>query len=332
MRRVRVALYGVGGIGSRLAKALLQRDWAEIVAAIDMAEDKVGKDIGELIEGEEIGVTVSKNAQEVLSQTRPDVVLHATLSHLELVYPQLEEIARSGADIISTCEELVYPYYRHPELASRIDGMAKERGVRVLGTGVNPGFVMDTLALVLTSPSHSIRSVEVWRILDASTRRFSFQRKIGIGMKPDEFKTQIAKGKISGHVGLTESIAMIADALGWPLDNISESWLKPAIAEEKVSTQFFTANSGDVVGVDQRVVGTRENTEVIALNFQAYAGAPERDEISIEGTPNLKVVIKGMHGDLATIGVVINSIRRVREADPGLLTMKDLPITHFTGS
>jgi 4-hydroxy-tetrahydrodipicolinate reductase len=330
-KKVRVVQYGCGPIGCSVARLASQRRNIEIVGAIDIDKNKVGKDLGEVIGLEKrLGVAISDDAAAVLSRTKPDVVLHTTSSWLKKVYEQLAGIIKADLNIVSTAEELSYPWWKEPKLAAEIDKLAKEHKVAVLATGINPGFVMDTWPLLMTAVCQEVKQVRVARIQDASIRRLPFQKKIGAGCTPAEFQKLVDAGTLR-HVGLTESIAMIAAGLGWELDDIRDE-ISPIMAKSEVRSQYLTVKPGQAAGVKQIGRGLKKGQELITMDFQAYLGAKESyDAVYITGTPNMEVVIKGgTHGDIATAAIVVNAIKRVLEAPPGLTTMKDLPIVTCT--
>lgn len=329
--KIHAVQFGCGPIGCNVAKLASQRRDIELVGAIDIDKNKVGKDLGEVVGLDKpLGVTISSDASAVLSRTKPDIVLHTTASSLKKVYGQLTEIVRSGANIVSTTEELSFPWQKEPGLAAELDKLAKEHKVTVLATGVNPGFLMDTWPLAMTAVCQEVKRVRVARIQDASSRRLPFQKKIGAGCTLEEFKKLVDAGTLR-HVGLAESIAMIAAGLGWELDDIRDE-IEPIVAEGEVRSQYITVKPGQAAGVKQVGHGIKGGQELITLDFQAYLGAKESyDAVYITGTPNMEVVIKGgTHGDIATAAMVVNATRRVVEAPPGLATMKDLPIVMCT--
>ena len=325
LRKIRAAQYGLGVIGGSILRLALEKPDIDIVGAVDIVN--VGKDVGEIAGlDKEIGVVISDDANGVLRETKPDIVLHATSSSLEDVYPQMENCVRAGVNVVSTCEELSYPYTKQPTLAGSLDRLAKENRVTVLGTGVNPGFLMDTWPLVMTAVCQEVKRIRVERIQDASPRRLPFQKKIGAGKTIEEFNELVESGTLK-HVGLPESIAMIAAGLGWELDDITEI-IEPVIADTEVRSNFITVKPGQVAGVKQVGRGCSDGKELITLDFQAYIGAREsRDAVYITGTPDVEVIIKGgTNGDIATAAVVVNSIPRVIDAPAGLITMMDLPV------
>ena len=326
---IRVIQYGMGSIGSKIVRELLRRKGYELVGAIDIAPEKAGKDVSEVAGlSEPLNLLVESDPTMVFNSTRADVVIQATGSHLPQIFSQLEEVVRSGLNVVSTSEELVYPFHRHPQLSSQLDQLARDKGVTVLGTGVNPGFVMDTLTLVLSSVCLEINRVRVERVIDVATRRYPFQKKVGAGMSPEQFPSAVDQGKI-GHVGLPESLYLIAHGLGWTIEEIKEE-TKSILAETLLRTDYLEVSPGMVAGIDQLAQGMSGGKEVLTLRFQAFIGASNpHDTIEIEGNPSLQVTINGgIAGDAATVAMIINAIPRVVAAEPGLKTMVDLSLPH----
>ncbi|MEM3055251.1 MAG: hypothetical protein QXM52_06065, partial [Candidatus Bathyarchaeia archaeon] len=304
MEEVKVVLYGVGAVGELTARFLLEKQGVKIVGAIDVAEDKVGKDLGFILGlNKKLGVVVSEDVASVFSKVKADVAIHMTTSNFKDAYPQIASLLKHHVNVISTCEELAYPYFSEPELAEKLDALAKEHGVTVLGTGINPGFLMDTLVITLTAVCQKIEKIEAVRVVNAAARRLPFQKKIGVGLTVEEFKKKIVNRQITGHVGLEQSIAMIADALLWQLDGIKAEAVEPVIAEETVETGAIKVEAGKVKGLRQIARGFMEGREVILLDFQAYIGAKEEyDAITIQGVPVVKQKIKPcIHGDMGTV-------------------------------
>lgn len=322
---VRVVLVGLGAIGSEIARLLLRKRGVRIVGAVD--PEKVGMDLGEAIGlGRDLGLKVLERISDL--DAGADIAVHATTSLLKKAYPQIVELVERGLNIISTCEELSYPYIVGKDMAKEIDGIAKRHGVTVLGAGINPGFLMDTLVITLTALCQDIERIVVERIIDASKRRPSFQKKIGAGLSIEEFKEGVARDQITGHVGLKQSIAMIADAIGVRLDDIVEEPVEPVVAEEKVESGFITVKPGFVAGVSQRAHGILGGRPFITLIFKAYIGAAwECDSILIEGVPVIRErIVPCVHGDIGTAAVIVNLIPKVINAPLGLKTMKDLQV------
>ena len=329
MRKVRVVLYGVGAVGSLIAKLLLEKEGIDIVGAVEIAKDKIGKDLGEVLSIEKkLGIKVSEDADALLSKIKADIAIHATSSFLKETFLQIALIVKHGVKVISTCEELTYPYYTESEIAKKLDTLAKKHNVTVLGTGINPGFLMDTFVITLTAVCQKIEKIKAIRVMNAATRRLPFQKKIGAGLTVEEFRRKIENKQITGHVGLEQSIAMIADALAWKLDKISVEPVEPVIAKKPVESRDIKVRVGDASGLRQKARGVMKNREIIVLNFQAYIGAEEEcDAVTIYGVPSVRQKIQPcVHGDIGTVAMVVNSIPKVINAPPGLLTMKDLPV------
>lgn len=328
MEKINVIIYGCGVMGQRIAEALLDKESFEIVGAVDIAPELVGKDLGEVIDVQkELSVKIESDADALLSRTNAQAVVLTTTSHLGSVLPQISQCVNAGLNVVSTCEELSYPWKRNPELAQKIDDMAKEKGVTVVGTGINPGFLMDSLPLILTAPCLKVSSVKVTRMMNSSKRRVPFQKKVGTGLTQEEFRDKIDNKIITGHVGLLESIYMIAEGLGWELDEAVEMPPEPVIDESEIETALGNVKPGDVVGLTSVAFGKKEGKDVITLEFNANAAVDEEyDEIVIEGKPNIRErIIGGVHGDIGTVAVTINTIPRAVDASAGIKLMKDLP-------
>ncbi len=322
-KKIRVICFGLGPIGSGVARVVASRPDFQIVGAVDIDPVKKGKDVGQVIgQARDLGVKVLDDPTKVLAK-QADVVLHCTSSSLALVEPQLAAIIQADLNIVSTCEELAMPWGQKA-IAKRIDALAKKHKVTVLGTGINPGFMMDTLPILLTGVCQEVKSVRVNRVVDASKRRKPLQGKIGTGLTVEEFKTKA--GKQIRHVGLTESVALLARALRWKLDKIEEA-IQPVVATQPVKTEYFDVAPGLVTGVEQWGYGIQNGQCLIDLHLRMCVDAGESvDEVWLEGTPSIHSRIQGVHGDLSTAAVAANSIRRVVAAPPGLVTMADLPI------
>ena len=329
-KKIRVVQYGVGPIGASIVRLMRQKASLEIVGAIDKDPAKAGRDLGEVIGAADApwDVRISADAESVLEKP-VDIVVHSTSSYLPSVMDQLVVCLSAGCCIVSTCEELAYPWKKHPELSARLDAAAKEEGVALVGTGVNPGFVMDKLVLTLSAVSQRVDSARAVRVVDASKRRLPLQKKIGAGMTPEEFRAQVAAGVIKHH-GLPESIAMVADGLGFALDDITET-IEPVMAQETMRTEFLEVAAGQVAGVHQIARGTSAGKEKIFMELKMYVGAKQpADTIELKGEPNLSIVIPGgTHGDVATAAVVVNSIPAILAAAAGLRTARDLPLSFF---
>lgn len=332
-RPARLLQYGLGPIGRATARCVLDAEPCalELVGGVDVDPELVGRDLGELVGRDRLGLPVRARPGELLE--RAQVVLHTTTSSLEEVADQILACARAGCHVVSSTEELLFPFERHPELSRTIDRVAREHGVAVLGTGVNPGFVMDTLALTATGVCTGVEQIEVRRVVDATERRRPLQEKIGAGRSEAEFRDLREKGGV-GHVGLVESLRLLAHGLDWSLTRVEES-LEPILAERPVQTPYVRVDPGRVAGIDHRAAGyvDEESSPRIRLRLQMYLGAPEpRDVIRIAGDPPVNLRIGGgIFGDTATVGALVNAVPTVREAAPGLRTTAELPLPRASG-
>ncbi len=332
-RPFNVLQFGFGSLGKSIATAMIDRKNLHLVGVVDIDPEFSGRTVEELLSLSEGSRTmIQEKMESFISDSSVDVAVIATTSSLEVITPNILECLSKGMHVISICEELSYPYDRHHHLSDEIDSAAKIAGKVVLGTGINPGYLMDLLPIVLSAPCQQIETIHVTRHMNSSHRRFSFQKKIGTGMTESEFWRNIDEGFITGHVGLVESIRMIDAALNLGLDSIQELPPEAVIAEADVTNPFTTINKGDVLGLKSIGVGLRNNDTIITLSFLAYAEAtPQYDEVIIEGTPKIHQRIEGgVQGDLATIGMILNLIPLISSSKPGLVTMKDIPVPRNT--
>jgi 2,4-diaminopentanoate dehydrogenase len=332
-RAIKVVLYGVGPLGARVAHAVLGRRNVEVVGAVDL--QNVGTDLGTAVgAARKAGIPIRGDTDTVLRETQADIVIHATTSRLETAVPQIEACLRAGLNVITSCEELAYPVSSQRELAIRVDTLAKRQGKAVLATGINPGFLMDKLPLVLTAVCLEVSRVTVTRMMKSRVRRPSFQKKIGTGMQVEEFRQLIREGTITGHVGLVESAAMLADGLGFEVERVVELPVEPVICTREVTTYadpserevVRVVRPGEVAGLKSVAHAISKGKPVVVLEFVAHANVDDPyDAISIVGTPNIEQkIIGGVDGDIGTVAMLVNSMPRVLAAPPGLHTMQDI--------
>ncbi len=318
---ITVVQYGIGPIGAEIARLLFTKSWIKVVGAVDIDPNKIGKDLGEVIGlGRETGVIVTAELQG-----KPDVVCHSTGSRLRDVAGQLLSLVERGSHVVSTCEELSFPL--DTEIREQLQQAARAANVAILGTGVNPGFVMDKLPLTITSVCQEVKSLDIIRIQNASTRREPLQRKVGAGMTVDQFREAVAAGKIK-HMGLRESLMMVGNGLGVEFETVSDEVIEPIIADRTITTKYLTVETGEVAGVHQTIHGTGRINVSLELRMYVGAEAVAADRVIVRGVPDVEMVIKdGVHGDRATAAMVVNAIPRIVQARHGVLTMDDIPIS-----
>lgn len=328
-RVLRVAHCGLGPIGQEIARMVLETVGLQIVGAADISPDRAGKDLGTVLGlPRKLRIKVEGDPARFFRKTRADVAIVSTFSHVREVKPQVAGLVQRGMNVVTTCEELAFPTAAHQAGLRDLDRLARRKKVSVLATGVNPGYTMDALALMLTAPCARVERVAVTRVVDAATRRLPLQRKVGAGLNLNQFRRAITEGTVR-HVGLLESTHMIAASLGWKLDRVEET-IEPAIAPRDLDTDYLRIPAGAAAGIKQYARGYRNGDLAVSLDLQMYVGAESpRDHIVIEGDPPIDMTIAGgVAGDLATAAIVVNSIPKVMAARPGLLTMPDLPLIH----
>ncbi len=326
---IKVIQIGLGPLGQKIGRYLNERQGVRTIAAVDKSPGLIGRDFGEICGLDRNGVLIRENIEAAIVDERPDVAILSTVSDLKRITGQIEEIVSHGIPIVSTCEELSYPWDCDAILSNRIDEAAQKANVAVVGTGVNPGFLMDALPTFLTAVCQDVQKVEVNRFQDARFRRIPFQKKIGAGLDLNQFEAKKQDGSLR-HVGLTESMQLIASRMGWNLDKV-EDIIEPVVAEQDVQTDSIHISKGKALGVMQTGNAYVDGSLKIQLKFKAAVGLPESyDEVCIKGTPNINSKIhQGVNGDIATCAIVINTIPQILRSSPGLKTMADIPLVAF---
>lgn len=327
---IKVVQIGMGPLGIKVADFIAQRKGIQTIAAVDKNPALVGKSLQDLQSSLDSETFVYQSLTEAVEQSKPDVAVLTTVSDMERVTPQIEEIVGFGIPVVTTCEELSYPWGNDATLAVRIDQAAQKNGVAVVATGVNPGFMMDSLPTFLTAVCQDVQSIEVRRFQDATYRRIPFQKKIGAGLSLEEFEQRKENGTLR-HVGLAQSMQFIAHKMGWKLDKV-EDIISPVIASEDISANGSMAiPKGNATGVCQVGKAYVNGEEKITLIFQAAIKEPESyEEVRIKGTPDITSRIGGgVNGDVATCAITVNAVAQILHAKAGLRTMADIPMVSF---
>jgi 4-hydroxy-tetrahydrodipicolinate reductase len=315
-----------------VARQVVARKGFQLVGAVDVDPNMTGRDVGDVVElGRRLRIKVTTDISKTIRVVKPDVAVLCTSSSLKTVATQFEDVLARRVPIVTTTEEAAYPAWYNRRLAKRLDAAARKARVAVLGTGVNPGFVMDALPIAMTAACERVDRIEVRRVQDARMRRLPFQQKIGAGLTREQFQKKIDDGTVR-HVGFTESIQMIADAMGWSVDRITDD-VAPKMADRTVESEYLAVDPGYVCGIVQDGVGYVKGEPKITLHMEAYLGAPAAyDSVLIEGSPRIYSKIDGgVHGDIATASMTVNSIPAVLTAQPGFRTMRDMRLPSFFG-
>ncbi|SKC70071.1 2,4-diaminopentanoate dehydrogenase [Maledivibacter halophilus] len=334
MEKVKVAIWGFGAMGSGMAKMLLNKKGVEIVGVCDISEKRVGKDIYEFLgveRGDRKPVIINSNIEEVVNEKSCDIVLTATDSFTKGAFPKIKYCLEQKVNVISTAEEMSYPQAQNPELAAELDKIAKENGVTVLGTGINPGLIMDLLVVCLTGCMIDVEHIEAKRVNSLSPFGHTVMEEQGVGLTVEEFNKRVKDGTMAGHVGFAESVQMIADAIGWKIDKF-EQQMKPIVTKVDRKSPHGFAAAGDVAGVNMTGQGyVNGEAKIDMVHPQQIEpemeGTYTGDYINIKGTPEVNMAIKPeVEGGLGTIAMCVNMIPHVINASPGLKTMLDLPV------
>ena len=334
MRNIKVAIWGFGAMGSGMAKALLNKKGVEIVGVCDLHPDRVDREMHEVLglnRGDRAPVYINGNIDEVLKEKSCDVCLCATDSFVKKAFPRLKLVLEKKINVVSTAEEMAYPKAQEPKLAEELNRIAKENNVTILGTGINPGLMMDLLAVCISGAMTDLESVECRRVNSLSPFGPTVMEEQGVGMKVATFMEKVENGTMAGHVGFAESIGMIAEAVGWEVDKF-EQQMEPIVTSIDRTSPYGFAAAGDVAGVNMTGQGFVDGE--LKLNMihpqqiePEMEGTHTGDYIVLKGTPNVNMSITPeIDGGIGTIAMVVNMIPHVINARPGLKTMLDLPV------
>ena len=325
--KIKVAQFGLGPIGIESIKLAAEKEWIVVVGGIDIDPAKAGKTLSDITGVAKLGsARMYKSFEELAEKGKVDVVLHTAGSKADVSIQQIMPMAQRGVNVVSSCEELLVPKFRAPKLADELDAICKKSGARVLGTGVNPGFVMDVLPICMTGVSRTVEHIYVERVVNASTRRMPLQKKIGSGLEPEEMRRLFAEGK-AGHAGFLESLALIGHAMGWQFTETYELF-EPVIAPYDLTTKFFNVKKGQCCGIHQQVVGNVGSVQRVHMDLKMYLDARDpHDGARITGDPPLEIRVNGgVAGDHATVASLVNAIPRILKAQPGVLLMTDIGV------
>jgi hypothetical protein len=327
MTTISIAQFCLGPIGLETLKLAARKPWAKIIGGIDINPALTGRSLGELTGLDSLrDAKIYRSLDDLLAHARPDLIFHTAVSKIRDAVAQVEPMARTGISVVSSCEELLYPALREPALAQQLDDTCKKFGARVLGTGVNPGFVMDVLPVCLTGVCRDVKAIHIQRVVNAATRRGPLQKKIGSGLAPAEFERLFAEGK-AGHAGLKDSAALIAHCLGWNISELTET-CRAMVADHDIQTPHVEVKRGQCCGLHQYGEAKVDGVTRLTLDLKMYLDAPNpHDACQIDGEPALKMHLDGgVAGDAATVASLVNAAPRVLKAPPGLLLMTDIGV------
>jgi 4-hydroxy-tetrahydrodipicolinate reductase len=326
---IKVAQFGLGPIGISSLRLLAQKNWVEIVGGIDIRPELIGQSLAELVGEPTIGdAKIYESFEELMITHEVDAVVHTAGSRATVSFDQIRPMLEKGIAVVSSCEELLYPALRAPKETEEINQLCQTTGGRVLGTGVNPGFVLDLMPAFFSGVCASVSGVYGERVVNASTRRQPLQKKVGSGMDPEVFKALAAEGK-AGHAGFQESLALLANALGWKLGPITET-IEPVIAQKPIRTEHFSVDPGQTAGLHQIVKAESTEGNPIHLDLKMYLDAEDpHDTIRLDSNPPIEATVTtGVAGDIATVAALVNAIPSLLIAPAGVRLMTELCVPH----
>src|SRR5665647_1435910 len=255
MNNVKVIIWGLGAMGGGMADMLLKKKGVEIVGVAGRGA-KIGKSMYDYIKtpkGNNPDILISA-PEDIIKKGAADVVLACTDSFTKIAFDRLKFILEQGINVVSSAEEMSYPKASQPELAKKLDEIAKANGVSILGTGVNPGHIMDLLVVLWTGICEDVEEITARRVNSLSPFGPAVMVEQGIGITKEEFLEGVKTGHLSGHVGFKESIGMISEAIGWEVDKVETS-MAPIMTDVDRKSEYGFAKAGNVAGVAMKGEG-----------------------------------------------------------------------------
>ena len=330
---VKVIMWGIGEMGKGMVEMLLDKKGVEIVGVVGRTY-RLGKSMYDYLDverGDREDIII-KEYDELIKEKAADVVIISTDSFTKDNFDKIKLCLENKINVISTAEEMSYPYAQEPELAKEMDRIAKENGVTVLGTGINPGLIMDLLVVTLTGACIDVESIKAERVNNLSPFGPAVMNGQGVGITVDEFNRRVKENTLDGHVGFPESITMVADALGWELSDEIELSREPIVSSVYRKAPNAEVQAGDVAGCNMKGFGKVDGQLKIEMVHPQQVepqleGGSTGDYITIKGTPNINMSITPeVPGGIGTIAMCVNMIPQVINSRPGLKTMIDLPV------
>jgi 4-hydroxy-tetrahydrodipicolinate reductase len=329
---IRVLILGTGQMGSGMARYVLATPGLDLVGAYGRRRARAGTDLGRAIGlDRDLSIAIDADLEEAVKRARPHVALQATCSRLDDAWPEIAVLLRDGISVVSIAEEMAYPACRSPAIAAEMADLARANGAAVVGTGINPGFVLDLLVVALTGVCSSVEAITATRVNDLSPYGPTVLEAQGVGLTPDAFEAGLDNGRVTGHFGFPESISMVAAALRCTVDRIEQT-VEPIVSKVRRETPFVTVEPGCVAGTRHTAMGYRDDAPFITLVHPQQvrpelANVETGDSIEITGTPSLRLAgSPEIPGGEGTVAIAVNMIPRVLSASPGLYTMAELPV------
>ena len=303
---MKVALYGAGTVSHSVADVLSRREGFEVLGVF------------------------GRDEREAALSSGADVVVIATTSFLEQVAPDIRLALENGSNVLTTAEEAAFPWAAHGELASDLDALARQRGVSILGGGVNPGYAFDALVLTATGACWDVASIQVERVVNLSGFSEAILSRLGIGYELEEFEQLVKSGGVTGHIGFPQSMNVVAGGLGVRIERIDRV-IEPLVGERLYERPHGSTDPGLTAGFRQHYTAVVDDEPWFNALFTGHLdpadiGLAPRDSITVGGsTPVHMEIVPGLNPQLASVALVANSLRRLVAARPGWVSVADLP-------